>query len=490
MYECDFSGFNTPGEYILAVEGIGCSFPFKIQDDIYRLPFYTSIRGLYHNRSGIALEEPYTENTRPAPHNPLVTPGFAGKLKYTTSRFVDWNEENNSASDRPVIEDGILGPVNTWGWYQDAGDWDGYFSHLKIPAMLMLTWEIAPEKFGDGELNLPEGVNNVPDILDEAGWLIRFYQRTRHEIMDRGYGTGGIGSRVAPDWFGNAPEGTPSYLDNGQWIISGEDPFTTYFYAGLAAHYQLVLNQLNISDSINWKAEALEAYEWAEKNTKAGDANPDNVLGYKLSDFKMYAAATLFRLTGEEKYKSSVLENGSNLSSASVIDENQKWGAYSLITGTEHQIEDESFMAKVKGAVLATADQKYSSVERRACRFGGNIYLPMLVGQGTTPRVFEIMMGHFLSKEYAPTRTNNYISAIYTTADYFLGCNPLNMAYITHVGVRYPERVMHIDSWYSESGEMVPGITPYGPWKDDGASPPTGPWDLHWPYKTLYPARN
>ena len=55
------------------------------------------------------------------------------------------------------------------------------------------------------------------------------------------------------------------------------------------------------------------------------------------------------------------------------------------------------------------------------------------------------------------------------------------MAYITHVGVRYPERVMHLDSWYSDNGEMIPGITPYGPWKDDGANPPTGPWDIHWP---------
>jgi hypothetical protein len=63
---------------------------------------------------------------------------------------------------------------------------------------------------------------------------------------------------VAPDWFGHAPEGTPSNLDNGKWIISGEDPFTTYFYAGLAGHFALVLNKLGISDTegIDWKKEA------------------------------------------------------------------------------------------------------------------------------------------------------------------------------------------------------------------------------------------
>jgi hypothetical protein len=54
------------------------------------------------------------------------------------------------------------------------------------------------------------------------------------------------------------------------------------------------------------------------------------------------------------------------------------------------------------------------------------------------------------------------------------------------VGVRYPERVLHLDSWYSETGEIIPGITPYGPWRDQGSGA-TGPWDIRWPYKTLFP---
>jgi endoglucanase len=488
VYECNFSEFNIHGEYVLAVDGIGCSFPFRIKPDIYRHPFYTSIRGLYHNRSGIELQEPYTSYTRPAPHNPLSTPGFEGKLYYTSSRFVDWIDTNHSAADLPAIEAGIKGPVDTWGWYQDAGDWDGYFSHLKVPVMLMLTWEIAPEKFADGELNLPEGENGVPDILDEARWLIRFLHRTRHEIMDRNYGTGGVGSRVAPDWYKPAGDGVPSWLDKGKWIISGEDPFTTYFYAGLAAHYAAILKKLDIADSegIDWQKEAEEAYDWALANTLEGDADPAKRHSLDLLNFRYYAAVGLFRLTGDDKYLQIINIVLSKISSNTILDEDMKWGTYSLAVASE-KTGLENMLQKINGAVLATAEQKYTSIDHRATRYGGNIWLPMVIGQGTTPRVFEIMMGHYISRTAAPSRTEGYLAGLYTTADYFLGANPHNMTWITNVGVRYPERVMHLDSWYSDSGEIIPGITPYGPWRDQQTSSTIGPWDLHWPYKTLYP---
>ena len=234
VYECDFSDFTTEGDYVLAIDGIGCSMPFKIKSDVYRDAFYTSVRGLYHNRSGIALEAAHTDFTRPAPHNPSITPGFQGRLKYTKSRFVDWKDENHSSDDKSTIEAEILGELPTWGWYQDAGDWDGYFSHMRVPALLMFTYELSPENYVDGELTIPESGNGLPDMLDEAGWLVRYFQRTRQLIMDKGYGSGGIGARVAGDWFGHDTGtqnvGTPSYKDiERDWIVSGEDPFTTFF---------------------------------------------------------------------------------------------------------------------------------------------------------------------------------------------------------------------------------------------------------------------
>ena len=247
VYECDFSSFRQPGKYVLSVEGIGCSFPFSVEADVYREAFRTVARGLYHNRSGIALERPYTEFTRPAPHNPKLTPGFAGKLIYTTLRFTEWGSEGGNAKELLAHS---KGPIESAGWYQDAGDWDSYYSHLRVAQELLLAYEMAPQNFTDGELNIPESGNGVPDILDEAAWLPRFCCRLRHELMAKHYGTGGLGLRIAGDAFGEDEKKLPDGRKVGQgswedvertWAASGEDPWSTYRYAGAAAHLAFCL---------------------------------------------------------------------------------------------------------------------------------------------------------------------------------------------------------------------------------------------------------
>ncbi|HYF48226.1 MAG TPA: cellulase N-terminal Ig-like domain-containing protein, partial [Planctomycetota bacterium] len=301
--ECDFSALTQPGKYVLAVESVGCSYPFTIGADVYREAYITTTRGLYHNRSGIELKKPYTEFERPAPHNPKLTPGFAGKLVYTKSRFIDWKNGDNDPADKPAIEAGIVGPLDSAGWYQDAGDWDSYDAHLNVPNVLMLAYELAPQNFKDGELNIPESGNGVPDILDEAAWLPRFCARLRAELQQKKYGTGGIGLRICGDHFGGDGDGVPSYLDtHRQWIASGEDPLSTYHYAAVAAQMAWCLKKAAVADpeKIDWLKEAVESYRWADANTKPED---EKKYAQQLKELRAYAAAALFRLTGEAQYQ-------------------------------------------------------------------------------------------------------------------------------------------------------------------------------------------
>jgi hypothetical protein len=492
VYECDFSNFKKPGRYVLAVDGIGCSFPFKLDADVYREAFRTTARALYHNRSGIELKKPYTEFTRPAPHNPKLTPGFAGKLMYTTLRFTDWGSEGGDAAK---LKAGFKGPLESCGWYQDAGDWDSYYTHLRVAQELLLAYFLAPKNFTDGELNIPESGNGLPDILDEAAWLPRFLFRLRHELLKKGYGSGGVGLRICGDAFGGDEKkladgrtvGQGSWEDvDRTWVASGEDPWSTYRYAGAVAQLAEALERAGLKDpeGVDWAKEAVESYAWAKRNTRSGD---EAVKDPALRQPRAYAAGALFRLTGNPDYEKQFAQDTAFIQEGTLLWDDDRYGPllYALPGGRGKP--DLALLGRIRRAVLATADEAaVNTVEKRALRWGGNFYMPMLCGQQTTPWLLEGAVGYALTWSDDPARAKRYLGALYTTCDYFLGGNSLNMTWVTGLGPRYPSQVFHMDAWYNGKEGPHPGIIPYGPWRKERDSG-QGPWDAAWAYSTLYP---
>lgn len=485
VWQCDFTAFSTPGTYVVAVDGVGCSFPFRIDADAYREAFRLTCRGLYHNRSGIALRKPFTEFERPAPHNPLVTPGFAGKLLYTTSRCIDWKNGDFDPSDRPQIEAGIRGPLDVWGWYQDAGDWDSYDTHTTVATTLCFAFETAPGNFSDGELNLPESGNGIPDILDEAAWLPRFCFRLRRELIRKGWGTGGVGLRVCGDHFGGDThkDGTTkaSYEDTDrQWIVSGEDPVSTFRYAATAAHLAWCLRLAGRTDpeKIDWRAEAEQAYAWALAHTLAKDESA-------VKDRRCHAAAQLSRLTGAAEYEAQFEKDTAGLKAGEEILHDRAFGPWAYLLGGKGKPE---LARRIRERVLASCENlALATSEKRALRWGGHFYMPMLVGQQTTPWILDGIIGHVLTKQSDPGKARAFRAAVVTTSDYFLGTNALNQTWVTGLGPRHVQGVFHMDAWYNGKPTLHPGLIPYGPWrkqKDLGM----GPWDSDWPNKTVHPA--
>ncbi|MEL6987378.1 MAG: cellulase N-terminal Ig-like domain-containing protein [Bacteroidota bacterium] len=202
VYECDFSDLNREGTYVLVIEGIGSSYTFEIACDVFNEPFKWVMRGIYNNRSGISIPASEFGAERPAPHNPERTPGFSGKLKYTSTTVCEVSDSDASIEDSLRWVNNIKGELNSWGWYQDAGDWDAYIEHFKVPSILMFTYEHFNENFHDGQLSIMENQNGIPDILDEARWLIRFYKRLKDETESKAWTTGGVpGGRIFPDLF-------------------------------------------------------------------------------------------------------------------------------------------------------------------------------------------------------------------------------------------------------------------------------------------------
>jgi len=471
VWECDFSTFGTSGEYVVSVQGIGCSFPFEIGPQVYRQAFYLTARALYHQRAGLHLDERFTDWPRPADHSPILN---GTSIRYTTLRFMD--QATESGNKEEVYSHLASGNLESYGWYHDAGDWDGYPSHSVVPKSLMTIYELAPERFADGELNLPESGNRIPDILDEAAWLVNYYRRNVGP-------TGGIfGSRITGDLAGGDADGVPSWEDPREWVAFGEEPLASFDFAGMAAQLAYCLKQVDTrpgprrtrerQSGPNLRREAgslLEsarrAYSWAENNLRPGDEA-------KVRDARMYAAAWLYKTSRDPAYQDQFrIDNRVRAADTSAF-ESQKWGVWAYVTIPDGWPGlDQSLKSDLTAASKAFADsENLSAAGQRSYRQGGHFWMPMLIGQATTPWVMPSIVAYELGGD------PKYLRSVINTADYMLGGNPLNMTWVTGLGHRSPREILHLDAWYDGIAEVIPGIVPYGPHRGD-RNGWNGPWD-------------
>jgi endoglucanase len=441
VWECDFSSFKAEGVYVIAVDEIGTSYPFKIDKDVYREAYYHSARALFHHRTGIPLDEQYTRWHRPRTLHP---DDDVLSFEYTHSRWIDWGgRENGDRTEVLSLVDPDVG-LTTWGWYMDAGDWDGYYSHTIIPRYLMMAFDLAPEKFADGELNIPESGNGIPDILDEAAWLIKYLDRTRGP-------SGGIaGARVHADFRGGTGE-KPSWEDNRTWLISGEDYVTTYTFSGLAAYLAHCYRKIDRQDLADiWWGKALDAYNWANENV--------NLATDDLFSSRFYAAAAMYKYSGLAVFQNHYISDY-NRTSDSNPRNNRNWAIWTYLTADHANINTSQRNTSLAAARNLADGEIVTTAETRGWRVGFNWYMPYVVGQPTTPAVFPALVMYYITGE------EKYLTASQTSADYYLGGNPLNMLWMTGLGHNRPERVLHLDTWYhpERREEYPPGIVPYGP---------------------------
>lgn len=472
VFACDFTPCPSSGEFILVIEGVGHSFPFSIEQDAYREAFVTACRGLFHERAGIDKIMPWSKWNHLADHN-----GAKGyPLYYTGYRFMDSRSE---AGDRKLAEKHEKDRIKTWGWYHDAGDWDGYPTHMVVPSYLMTVYELAPENFSDGELNIPGSGNGIPDILDEASWLLKYFRRTRHVAMQQGFATGGVaGARVHGDYW-KKEEGLPSWEDTRKWYLFGEESVASFRYAGQAAQLAYCLEMAGRSDSAEtWVKEATEVFQWALNNTRSGDP---------VQSARFFAAAWLYKLTGEEAYHEQFTRDNpvdSPLMMMPYLNRNwTAWGVWAYATLDEEKARPHLQQSMKELATWWADTLNVSPSRMRAFRYGNAWGHPMVVGQATTPKVFPSVVAHAL------TGDEKYMETVIHTCNYMLGGNPLNMCWVTGLGDQSPKEIMHIDSWLDRHDEPVEGQVPYGPNRagNRGGEGFNGPWDSDLLRAIVYP---
>jgi endoglucanase len=269
VYEADFSPLRDPGRYVLEIPGVGRSVRFLVNDALYDYLFYHTARMFMYQRSG--------DCELPA------------KNAFEWARGSCYTEPTPFQSD-PTKTRRIL-----HGWI-DAGDARVY-PHGFDTGCLMQAWEMTQAKHFDGQLNLPESGNGMPDFLDELRWKVTYFREMQ---LDSG---ACIGYVMPSTRSGSNPDlGRDKGWDNDpdpRRILDRRLQFDRSARLGACmAEMARLIRPYDVQDAEAFAAAAQRAWTWAEKNIPRAEGGGQP--GWQ--DDILWFAVEMWRLTGNAKY--------------------------------------------------------------------------------------------------------------------------------------------------------------------------------------------
>ncbi len=472
VYEADFSDFKAEGEYKLVVPGLGASLPFMIDEGIGMNFVRTYAQGLYHQRCGHSNKLPFTRFTHEACHvDHAHVPASASEDNFTWTTIARYGNEANasnptqraprltspSAQLYPFVQ---KGKVDVTGGHHDAGDYSKYTTNA---AMLVHLLMVGVDDFEGvaklDNLGLPESGDGISDILQEAkieadflakmqdsdgGFYFLVYPRERQ-----------YESNVLPQdgdtqvvWPKTTSATAASVAALAQ---TGSSPAFKKAYPKAAADYME-------KAKLGWKF--LETA--IAKHGKAGAYQKLTHYGddFTHDDELAWAAAAMFAATGDEKIHKT-LKSWYNPSDSSTY----RWGwqrAYSSFGNAARAYAfaarsgriaksklDANYLAKCEAELIAAGDAalKWSQQSAYGTSFPTETKAVHSAGwYFSSAQAFDITVAHQLKPKKA------YLDAIIRNMNYEAGSNAINVSYITGLGWKRQNEIVH---QYAQNDDRV-----------------------------------
>ncbi|NUS07422.1 MAG: glycosyl hydrolase family 5 [Nonomuraea sp.] len=426
VHVIDFGSYVKPGEgYTLTADG-ETSRPFDIGAGIYDTLPTDALKFYYTQRSGIEI----LDSLRPGYARPA---GHAG---------VAPNQGDVDVPCQPGVCDYTLNVKG--GWY-DAGDHGKYVVNGGISVyQLMAAYERDRAAFEDGQLQIPESGNGVPDVLDEARWEQEFLLSMQvpdgkpyagmahHKVHDQNWTGLPLLPHLDPQKRELHPPSTAATLNLAATAAQA---------ARLYAPYDAEFAAENLKAARKaWAAAKANPAKLADPNDGVGGgAYNDN----DVTDEFYWAAAELYITTGEKEFKDFVL--------ASPHHTGDIWRERGFDWGNVAQLgrldlatvpNDLPGRDKVRESVVAGAD-KYLAIQR--AHPYGLPYNPADFDWGSNNLVLNNMV--VMAIAYDLTGQEKYRAAVREGMDYVLGRNALNISYVTGYGEVHSQN-QH-SRWYS-----------------------------------------
>lgn len=440
IYVADFSAFNENGKYFIKAEDVAsphfmvsCHAFDKLMNDVCKC--------FYYLRCGNGLDKKYAKEYYHEPcHHTLATV---------------YGED--------------VAPVDVCGGWHDAGDY-GRYSTAGAVAVAHLLYgvrffdNLLKVKFDIPEVNCDNGV--FPDILAETKVELDFLMKMQRE-------DGSVWHKVTT--FNHAPFIMPE-ADNGELFLF---PVSSLATADIAAVFALAYTVYKKYDDVyaaQLLDKSLKAYEWLKSHPNPllfANAKGSNTGEYpEPEDYsnRFWAACSLFEATGEQKYYEDAVEykelledydsettdkgyqgnvftcfgwaDVAGLGSLSIILKGNDNDLYSLAT--------ESFIEEAERLCAITATNGFSlCMAKEDFIWGSNMEL--------LKYLMVLTISNRLSSK------PEYTSAITAGLDYILGCNSMDISYVTGNGENAFKNPHLRPTAVDNIAEPWPGLVSGGP---------------------------
>ncbi len=437
--KADFSQLHAVGKYYLETSDGNRSWPFEIRSDVYARTYYLAARAFYGQRCGMAVDL-----------GPEF-PGYSHPACHTNGSF-----HPSSGKQEPY--------ENHYGWH-DAGDYGRYVVNSGISTgTLLWTWEFFGPNLKHVTLNIPESKGVLPDLLAEARWNLEWMFRMQDA-------DGGVWHKQTSEKFADfiAPEkdSLPSEV-----IGTGHAPFkstcATADVAAVAAIAARVYRPFDITFADRSLQVARNAWSWAEKNPNVTFRNPPGVVTGEYgdndcADERLWAAAELWRTTGDTRYQQFFVENYSPYLSKFESQPAENWaqmatmGLWTYALSGRSDANQEA-LTKVRSAAVAAA-------KNIAARTLNSPYRISLTSKdyvwGSNGVAASYGMQLLVANAISPDPT--FTQAAAENLHYLLGRNTFSLSWVTQVGANPFRHPHHRPSAANKNAEPWPGLLSGGP---------------------------
>jgi endoglucanase len=443
--KADFSDLHLAGKYILFIPGIGTSYAFEIKPGVHQPAAKAILKGFYFTRVSMPLEEKFAGKWHRAAGHPdnavLVHP--------------------SAASDKRPARTVISSPG---GWY-DAGDYNKYIVNSGITTGTLLSaYEDFPVYFKQLKTNIPESNNNIPDILDETLYNIR-WMLTMQDPND-----GGVYHKCTNAAFD--PMVQPGVTKLPRYVVQ-KSTAAALDFAAVMAQANRVFKNFNQRLADSCLKASIYAWQWAvinpsveyNQNAINNKYEPKVTTGaYGDRNFKdewFWAASELFATTGKKNYYDTVAAHMADSVSLPSWNNVRMLGYYTLVRLKNSlplfsKATTEIFSKKI----VAFADSLLPKVATNA--------FATVMGQSRRDFIWgsssvAANQGIALINAYLITGDKKYVDYALSNMDYLLGRNATGYSFVTGIGNKYPMRIHHRPSVSDAVYEPVPGLLSGGP---------------------------